>query len=149
MNDLGKRGSSEYLGTQQEIDFERLEALADSFKAGASELALRVMDVEQDCLHEDARTQDVAAVDVLIFEGTWSNLIEKSDLRIYLSTNFQATLEHRRQRGRDPIDAFGEVVLGVEQEKLEQLKGSRAQIVVDDKGQLMRNEFIDAFSRRG
>ena len=131
------KGLVDYLGTNNEIDFPRLAQLIADFKAGASELQLRIMDTTNHYVHDDRRILDASKIDVLVLEGTWSGTIPGADAKVFLETNFHETLEHRRKRARDPITPFGEKVLGIEQEKLERIKQS-CNFVIDVEGKLRK-----------
>ena len=129
----GERGLIDYLGTQREIDFERLTALVAAFKSGAESLALRIMDAATSVVHKDPRMLDVSKINVLVLEGTWSHQVEGCDYRIFLDTTPEETRAHRLKRGRDPLSAFGELVLGIEQAKLEVLR-EKANLVIANSG---------------
>ncbi len=131
------KGLIDYLGTNNEIDFPRIAKLVADFKAGASELQLRIMDTTNHHVHDDKRQLDTSKIDILVLEGTWSGTIPGTDAKVFLETNFQETLEHRRKRARDPITPFGEKVLGIEQNKLEKIKET-CHYVIDVQGKLRK-----------
>lgn len=128
----GDQGLVDYLGTNNEIDFPRIAKLVSDFKAGAPELLLRIMDTTTHFVFDDRRALDTSKLDVLVLEGTWSGTIQGTDVKIFLETNFQETLEHRRKRARDPITPFGEKVLSIEQEKLERIKNGCNMVITVD-----------------
>lgn len=132
-----EKALADYLGTMHEIDFNRLSALVAEFKSGASSLSLRIMDTTDHFVHSDRKILDASTIDVLVLEGTWSGLVAGTDRRIFLETNFQETLEHRRKRARDPITPFGETVLGIEQGKLDRIK-EQCDIVINVAGDLRK-----------
>jgi alpha-galactosidase len=127
----GAAGLEEYLGTPNEIDFDRIAEIVHSFRDAATEIPLRIMDTVTHRVLDDWRPVSFKEVDVLVLEGTWSGLVEGTNLRVFLNTNFAETLEHRRKRARDPITPFGELVLGIEQKKLERIRDSRCHLAID------------------
>ncbi|MBN8548956.1 MAG: hypothetical protein J0M12_06550 [Deltaproteobacteria bacterium] len=133
----GERGLEGYLGTNHEIDFGRIADLVREFKNGAPSLALRIMDTTNHFVHNDRMILDTSGIDVLVLEGTWAGTIVGPDSRVFLETNFQETLEHRRKRARDPITPFGETVLGIEQAKLDKIK-EQCELVVNVAGEVRK-----------
>lgn len=131
----GDQGLIDYLGTTNEIDFPRIAKLVSDFKSGVPQLHLRIMDTTNHFVSDDRRVLDCSKLDVLVLEGTWSGTVPGTDVKVFLETNFQETLEHRRKRARDPITPFGEKVLSIEQEKLERIKQT-CQYVITVEGQL-------------
>ena len=133
----GEAGLRAYLGTDKEIDFRRLGRIVSAFKAGDSPLQLRIMDTAENRVADDARPLEAKAIDILLLEGTWSSQVEGVDLRLFLDTDFEQTLAHRKARARDPLTPFGERVLRIEQERLTQ---NRTQVdwLVDMRGELSR-----------
>ena len=124
----GIQGLQEYLGTQNEINFQRLSAIVQAFKRGEPSLALRQMDVDAHRVANDAMNIDVSKVQVLVLEGTWSNLVEGCDSRVFLRANPRETRAHRQERGREEIvgatdrAAFIEdIILPTEQAKLDHI----------------------------
>ncbi len=143
--DLYEKGSekalAEYLGTAHEIDFNRIAALVKEFKSGAPALALRIMDSSEHFVHSDRKILDTSKIDVLVLEGTWSGTVAGTDRRVFLETNFEETLEHRRKRARDPITPFGETVLGIEQGKLDRIK-EQCHLVITVAGELRKQNLL-------
>lgn len=134
----GNKGLEEYLGTANEIDFDRISDIVSKFRAGVKEIPLRIMDTVQHRVLEDWRVMNFSETDVLVLEGTWSGLVENTSVRIFLNTNFEETMEHRRKRARDPITPFGELVLGIEQRKLESIRDEKCNYSIDFAGELRK-----------
>lgn len=134
---LHANGSGEalsgYLGTQEEADYNRLNKLIADFKANEKSLDLRIMNAKDSCVHMDPHPVDFSGIEVIVLEGTWSHLVRGSDVKVFLETDFEKTLAHRKTRARDPITRFSEIVLKVEQGKLEKLN-EKADIVIDTEG---------------
>jgi alpha-galactosidase len=131
----GEAALQDYLGTQNEIDFARLGQLIADFKAGEPQLSLRIMDAKNHVVHEDPKVLDVSPIQVIVLEGTWSNLVPNVDARIFLDTNFEETRAHREKRARDPMSPFTEMVLNIEQGKLNEIR-ERANFVINLDGEI-------------
>jgi hypothetical protein len=128
----GKEGLRRYLGTSEEIDFDRLIGLSSAFKEGVSPLSLRIIDRVNSVVHSDNSETEVSSLNSLIFEGTWSCLVQPNDLKVFLYATPEETMAHRKARNRDggvgsPIV---ETVLSIEQEKLEKISQDIAHLVV-------------------
>lgn len=133
---MGEKGLVTYLGTDKEIDFARLAGIVASFKKGASEIPLRIMNAEKHHVEDDHRILDCSKLDVLVLEGTWSHRIPGIDKRIFLYASFEETRAHRLARKRDQISEFGERVLSIEQAKLEEI-AKEADLVIGLDGRLL------------
>ena len=129
----GKQALEGYLGTQEEADYNRLNKLIADFKGNEKRLDLRIMDAKDSHVHQDPHSVDFSEIQVIVLEGTWSHLVVGSDVKVFLETDFEKTLAHRKTRARDPITPFGEIVLKIEQGKLDKLK-EKADIVIDTEG---------------
>jgi len=137
----GEQALADYLGTPNEIDFERLTRLVTEFKAGNPQLLLRIMDNPQNQVADNARPLDCKQLSVLVLEGTWSNLVEGVDLKIFLDSTPEETRAHRIARGRDP-DQDSEVtkiVLRIEQGKLEDIAAKVSDVVINRQYQVVRS----------
>jgi alpha-galactosidase len=117
----GEQALVDYLGTQNEIDFSRLAAIVAAFQRGEGTIPLRIMNAQEHFVQDDAHAIDFSKINVLVLEGTWSHLVAGTNVRLYLQTNFEETLAHRKARGRDSISPFGERVLRIEQKKLDRI----------------------------
>lgn len=124
--DIGLR---EFLGTDKEIDFQRLNEIIKDFKAGKEMLSLRFIDNPNNIIKHDKKLLGFSDIEVIIIEGTWSMNIDNCDKKVFLENDYEATMAHRKRRGRDPLTAFGEKVLAIEQEKIERLHAQADYIV--------------------
>ena len=133
----GREDSLErYLGQSDEILFSRLSSLVESFKDGGEELQLRFIDNPNNVILHEEKAVDFSGIEVLVLEGTWSCKVTEAHFRLFLETDYKATLAHREARGRDPLTPFGETVLAIEQAKLNDLKRD-ADFVVDIEGKVV------------
>ncbi len=129
-----------YLGTPNEIDFERLGNIMASFKKGEPTLTLRIMNTTPGShrVENDALKVDFSKIDVMVLEGTWSHLVAGSDIRVFLLPPPEGTKAHRAERARDPINVFcEEVVLPIEGKKLDEIS-KRAHLVVSSDGTIKK-----------
>ncbi|MFC1744747.1 adenylylsulfate kinase [Candidatus Riflebacteria bacterium] len=133
-----EKALKDYLGTKNEILFNRLEQIVSDFKGQKNEIQLRFMDNRQNRIANEAKSLDFSRTDILFLEGTWSGLIENIDLIIFIEADPAKTLAHRRKRGRDPLDSFGEIVLALEQKKLLNIR-KRAHLVVTGEEEILSN----------
>ena len=137
----GKAGLKQYLGTQNEIDFNELSGILAQFKSGADELFCKRMGREETALWYDR--VDMRKVSVLVVEWTHGNsdLLRGVDIPIFLHSTPQETLEHRRFRARDgaPDSPFVTMVLELEQQML-QSQAHKAKIIVTKSGDVLTYE---------
>ena len=65
----------------------------------------------------DEEIVSLEGVNVVIVEGTYTSMLEKVDLRAFIDRTYHYTLEHRKERARDPAEGeFIERVLEIEHE---------------------------------
>ena len=137
----GKAGLKQYLGTQNEIDFDELSGILAQFKSGAGELFCKRMGREETALWYDR--VNMRKVSVLVVEWTHGNsdLLRGVDIPIFLHSTPQETLEHRRLRARDgaPDSPFITTVLELEQQML-QSQAHKAKIIVTKSGDVLNYE---------
>ncbi len=120
--DAGRQGLAAYLGSANELDFQRVESVLAGFHAGESTIWLRKMGREDtEVWYEKA---DFREIQVLLLEWTHANspCFQGIDLSIYLDSTPQETLARRMKRNRDSgIDSpFTAMVLEIEQEQLKE-----------------------------
>lgn len=134
----GRRSLSLYLGTQNEIDFDQVNAIIAAFKGGAPAVALKRMGRERDELWYERI--DMTGVQALIIEWTHGNsdLLEGVDIPILLNSTPAETLAHRRARNRDgkTDGAFTTAVLEIEQQKIE-AQARKAKLILSKQGELL------------
>nr|QBK88596.1 MAG: hypothetical protein LCMiAC01_02730 [Mimivirus LCMiAC01] len=114
----------EYLGSNDEIYFYRLNNIVQKFKQKEKIINLRIMNNSKNCIEYESKVINFANKDILIIEGTWSMKIKGIDFCVFLDAHISETLKHREERGRDPISKFGEYALQIEYNKLIKLKDS-------------------------
>lgn len=134
----GRAALEAYLGTDEEADFEQVNAILAAFHDGAPTLRLKRMGRSPgEQWHDDVDVRDVG---VLVIEWTHGNNpnVRGVDIPILLNSTPEETLAHRRSRARDgAVDSpFTSMVLGIEQERL-RAGASRARIIVAKDGSLL------------
>ncbi|ERI92264.1 hypothetical protein HMPREF1982_02521 [Clostridiales bacterium oral taxon 876 str. F0540] len=136
--EAGKNGLSNYLGTNNEIDFNEVNHIIAEFKNGAESIMLKRMGREEKELWYDA--VDFSNVKVLVIEWTHGNNdnLVGVDIPILLNSTPQETLEHRRSRNRDGAtdSPFTMMVLNIEQNLLCS-QAHKAKIIVTKAGNVI------------
>lgn len=133
----GDKALTDYLGTDQELDYEAVSNLLMQFHGGTSQLLLRHMGRTPDDIWYDR--QDVSDTDILILEWTHGNsaYLQGVDVSVVLISTPEETLENRKKRNRDTaIDSpFVARVLSIEQKKINDGL-DRADIIQDMHGRI-------------
>lgn len=133
----GDKALTDYLGTDQELDYEAISNLLMQFHGGTSQLLLRHMGRTPDDIWYDRR--DVSDTDILILEWTHGNsaYLQGVDVSVVLISTPEETLENRKKRNRDTaIDSpFVARVLRIEQKKINDGL-DRADIIQDMHGRI-------------
>ena len=133
----GDKALTDYLGTDQELDYEAISNLLMQFHGGTSQLLLRHMGRTPDDIWYDRR--DVSDTDILILEWTHGNsaYLQGVDVSVVLISTPEETLENRKKRNRDTaIDSpFVARVLRIEQKKIDDGL-DRADIIQDMHGRI-------------
>ncbi|MCE5343296.1 MAG: adenylylsulfate kinase [Eubacteriales bacterium] len=134
----GKKALAGYLGTNQEIEFEKLTAIITQFKNGADAIYLKRMGrLETELWYEAV---DFSAVNVLVLEWTHGNSDHFSgvDYVILLNSTPSETLAYRKARHRDggADSPFTTMVLGLEQKILE-MQASKANLILSKSGEVL------------
>jgi len=134
----GRRGLKGYLGTPNEIDFDRVNSIIARFQAGAEQISLKRMGRRPSELW--AETVDLSETSVLIIEWTHSNNdhLAGVDLPVLLNSTPAETMAHRRERNRDgKVDSpFTTMVLEIEQGLLAS-QAHKAAVILSKSGELL------------
>lgn len=133
----GDKALTDYLGTDQELDYEAVSNLLMQFHGGTSQLLLRHMGRTPDDIWYDR--MDVSDTDILILEWTHGNsaCLQGVDVSVVLISTPEETLENRKKRNRDTaIDSpFVARVLRIEQKKINDGL-DRADVIQDMHGRI-------------
>lgn len=134
----GRRGLKNYLGTNDEINFNELSSIIYKFKNGESKIYLKRMGREESELWYDLL--DFSDKNIIIIEWTHGNNqnLQGIDIPILLSSTPQETLEHRKARKRDKgVDSsFTTTVLSFEQELI-MSQASSAKLIISKDGDII------------
>ena len=131
----GEDGLRDYLGTPQEIDFDRINEVLADFHAGKNTITLRHMGREDGEIFSEETSFE--GIRVLIVEWTHggSEYLEGVDLPVFLESSPEETRERRIRRNRDANAAspFINMVVELEGEKLKRQRNRAKLIVGKDK----------------
>ncbi len=131
----GEQGLRDYLGTPEEIEFDKVNKVISSFKGGENMITLKRMGrKEGEIFYEDV---DFSHIDILFIEWTHggSEYLLGVDLPVYIDSTPEKTLARRLKRNRDENAGSDLIntVLEIEQEKLLRQAGN-AKITVTGEG---------------
>ena len=134
----GRCRLAEYLGSNQEINFDEINDLVARFKQGQDSLYLKRMGrVREDIWYEKV---DMSGVQVLIIEWTHGNSdhYQGVDIPVLLNSTPAETLAHRRARNRDgkTDSPFTTMVLAIEQGMLE-AQAHKARLILSKSGEVL------------
>ena len=131
----GEDGLRDYLGTPQEIDFDRINEVLADFHAGKNTITLRHMGREDGEIFLEETSFE--GIRVLIVEWTHggNEYLEGVDLPVFLESSPEETRERRIRRNRDANAAspFINMVVELEGEKLKRQRNRAKLIVGKDK----------------
>lgn len=137
----GADGLREYLGTPQEIEFEKINQVISEFKAGNSLVEIKKMGRQEGEISFEKA--DMSDVTVMIIEWTHggSNYLRGVDCPVYIESTPQETKQRRIKRGRDENAAndFISMVVDIEQEKLV-LQSKNAKIILGRDGKIYEQQ---------
>jgi len=121
LNDISHVGPAE-------VNLELLAQHISAFKKGESSIDKPLVDYKVNLIIQE--TLDFKNTDVLIIEGTYTNLIKQCDHSVFIDRTYKDTYADRIRRARDPIIPFNERVLAIEHEIVSKLK-SNATFIMD------------------
>jgi len=134
----GRCRLTEYLGSNQEINFDEINDLVARFKQGQTELYLKRMGRQRDEIWYEK--VDMRGVQVLIIEWTHGNSdhYQGVDIPVLLNSTPAETLAHRRARNRDgkTDSPFTTMVLAIEQGMLE-AQAHKARLILSKSGEVL------------
>ena len=110
-----------------EVKLDFLDSNLRSFKRGDSPIFKPLVIYDEDRISWEE--MDVAALDVLIAEGTYTSLLQFADLRVFIDRDYRQTLEARKRRARDKFEPFVVDVLEREHQIITQHK-ARADVII-------------------
>jgi len=133
----GRAALANYLGTENEQDFDEINGILSAFRQGQDRIFLKRMGrTEAERWYSDI---DFTDIHVLILEWTHGgNGCLQVDIPILLNSTPEETRAHRRSRARDgkTDSAFTTMVLEIEQAKLDD-RARHARIVIAKSGEVL------------
>jgi uridine kinase len=118
-----------------EVKLDFLDSNLRSFKRGESHIFKPLVIYEEDRITWEE--MDVAALDILIAEGTYTSLLQFADFRIFIDRDYRQTLEARKRRARDRFEPFVVDVLEREHQIIAQHKALADVIIPADFGSVV------------
>lgn len=127
----GVEGLRNYLGTDEEIEFDRINEVIAQFKNGADTIEIKKMGREDGEIWFSDK--DFTGISVLLIEWTHggSPYLHGVDIPVYVESSPEIARKRRIRRGRDENAAspFIDMVVGLEKEKLdEQAKHAKIRV---------------------
>ncbi len=113
-NSERRRADADWLGPHIEVNFEVFEQnLVDAIR-GSSMITKPLIDYNANTV--DSEEINLEGVKVIIAEGTYTSLLKHVDVKVFISRDWQRTLEDRRKRnrGNEVNDEFTETILAME-----------------------------------
>jgi uridine kinase len=101
-----------------------------------SELSVPFMNWVTDT--EEYKIHNVANIDVVLVDGTYTTLLTAVDYRVFINTNFKQTRKNRINRNREAVTPFIEGVLKRESEIIGQHK-NLVDLEVDSQFAIVKN----------
>lgn len=98
----------------QEVRLDLLQSHINQFLEGAPELKKPLVYYADNKISEEII--DVAAIEVLIVEGTYVLSLTDIDCGVYFARNYKETIEQRKERNREEHSDFIEKILAIEHE---------------------------------
>lgn len=131
----GEDGLRDYLGTPQEIDFDRINEVIADFHAGKNTITLRHMGREDGEIFSEETSFEGIRVLIVEWTHSGSEYLEGVDLPVFLESSPEETRERRIRRNRDANAAspFINMVVELEGEKLKRQRNRAKLIVGKDK----------------
>jgi uridine kinase len=114
LNSIKRREDPDWLGPHIEIRLDLLEQNLKDALIGKTEIVKPLVDYNANAI--EMQTINLDGVKVVIAEGTYTSLLKHVDSRIFISRDWQSTLEDRkkRNRGNEIGDPFTEQILATE-----------------------------------
>ncbi|MCZ6766584.1 MAG: hypothetical protein O7D32_06595 [bacterium] len=129
-NEKNRRRSIKRVGIS-EVNLTTLDENLRTFKRMPKKtLRKPLVDYEKDEIGFE--TMDPKEYEVAIAEGTYTTLLQHSDVRVFIDRNFDDTREHRKERAREEDSSFYDEVLYIEHKIISKHKSFAAIIVNKD-----------------
>lgn len=120
----------EWVGTK-EVNLKLLDEHLERFKNSNAQIIEKPLVI----FKEDRITSekiDLSPFNVLIAEGTYTTLLKNADYHVFIDMDYHDTEQHRRERGRDVLDEFTNMILKIEDRIISKHKSLATFIVRKD-----------------
>lgn len=128
-NSLKRKTDISWVGPQ-EVNLKFMQEAINNFKDGEPKVKIGIVNYIENTIFESEL--DVSEVEILIVEGTFSFLLEGSDVKIFIDRTFKDTRSVRQARNREQYDPFVEKVLQIEHEFISGLKSMADMFISKD-----------------
>ncbi|MGZ3756526.1 MAG: glycoside hydrolase 100 family protein [Mucilaginibacter sp.] len=136
LNDFSLVGSGE-------VRLKLLDKHINKIKSGTiNTLTIPHMDWITDT--EQSKIVDVAGIEVVLVDGTYTSLLKEVDYRVFINTNYQQTRKNRVNRNRETVTPFIENVLKKESNIIQQ-HFVLADIVIDNQLNIVNSSLKKQF----
>ncbi|MGI6254076.1 MAG: adenylylsulfate kinase [Acutalibacter sp.] len=146
----GREELSQYLGTEQEQEYDQIEEVLRQFKEGKEKIWLKRMGRDDTALWYEEK--DFSDIDVVVLEWTHGNSgkFQGVDVPVLLASTPAETREYRLSRGRDANadTAFITMVIELEQQKLE-ARAKYAKVIVSKSCKLLNYDEYEQLMAAG
>lgn len=132
LNNDKRRENPDWLGPHIEVNLDLLENNLIEAIQGKSEIIKPLIDYNTNTI--EMLVVSLKGIKVVIAEGTYTSLLKNIDIKIFITRNWQQTLEDRkkRSRGNEVYDPFTERILAIEHKIIAGHKHLADLIVNDD-----------------
>ncbi len=132
LNSDKRRENPDWLGPDIEVNLDLLENNIIEAIQGKSEIIKPLIDYNTNTI--ETQVVSLKGIKVIIAEGTYTSLLKNIDIKIFITRNWQLTLEDRkkRSRGNEVYDPFTEKILAIEHKIIAGHKHLADLIVNDD-----------------
>ena len=142
----GREALTQYLGTANEQEYDKIQQVLGQFKAGQEKIWLKRMGRDDTALWFEEK--DFSQISVVVLEWTHGNsgLFQGVDVPVLLASTPAETREYRLSRGRDANadTAFITMVIQLEQGKIE-ARAPYAQVIVSKSCEVLT---LEEYQRR-
>ena len=112
-----------------EYDWDKIYQVMEDFRAGRKS-EMPCVDIVTDQV--DTLISDFRGIDVLIVDGLYAIKAEGLDLKVFIDITYHETKKAQLRRGKEPQNAFRQMVLGREHEVVSALKPDKGLIINKD-----------------
>lgn len=129
-NDAARRENIDRVG-MGEVKLDLLDRHINNIKTGRKiKFEKPLIDYDNDeILSEEVDGTDI---DLIIAEGTYTTTLKNADFRVFIDRTYKDTYEHRKERGRDPLDDYTGKILRIEHDIISRHKKDADVVITKD-----------------